>query len=108
MSDFVAEFDGLSGSQKRSKVLDETDLHRVKLSELVVDDQFDSDRIARLLASMQRHTRPVNPKRLGIIGEDHLRTRLLAMGVKPESFRYTKKLGSTTCLGAGIRLRLAR
>jgi hypothetical protein len=88
VSDFVAEFDGLSGSQKRSKVLTEAGLKRSKLSDLVVDGQFDSQRIAKLLAAMQRHTRPVQSKRLGVIGEDHLRERLLKMGVKPGSFRY--------------------
>jgi hypothetical protein len=92
VSDFVAEFDGLTGSQKRSKVLDESGLRRVKLSELVVGDRLDSGRIAKLLSAMQRHTRPVNPKILGIIGEEHLRTRLLAMGVMPESFQYSREL----------------
>jgi hypothetical protein len=67
-------------------------MRRVKLSELVVGDRLDSDRIAKLLAAMQKNTRPVNPKRLGIIGEEHLRTRFLAMGVVPESFRYSRKL----------------
>ena len=92
VSDFVAEFDGLTGSQKRSKVLHDADLHRARLSDLVVGGRFDSERIARLLAAMQRHTRPVNPKLLGMIGEEHLRVRLVAMGVKPESFRYSRKL----------------
>ena len=91
-SDFVAEFDGLTGSQKRTKVLDDADLKRVRLSEFVRGDRLDSERIANLLSAMQRHTRPVNPKRLGLIGEDHFRLRLLAMGVKPESFRYAKRL----------------
>lgn len=95
VSEFVGEFDGLSGSKKRAKVLCETDLHRVRLSELVVGDRLDSDRIARLLDSMQRHTRPVNPKLLGIIGEDHLRTRFLALGVQPESFRYSRSLSKS-------------
>ena len=72
VSDFVAEFDGLTGSQKRSKLLAETDLKRIRLSEFVIGDRLDSDRIAMLLASMQRQTRPVNPERLGIIGEEHL------------------------------------
>lgn len=91
VSDFIAEFDGLTGSQNRSRVLNETDLRRMKLSEFVVDGHLDSDRIAALLASMQKHTRPVTPKRLGVIGEDHLRERLTGMGVQPESFRYSKK-----------------
>ena len=72
VSDFVAEFDGLSGSQKRAQVLRETGLHRVRLSDLVLGDRLDSERIGQLLASMQRHTRPVNPKLLGVIGEEHL------------------------------------
>jgi hypothetical protein len=92
VSDFVAEFDGLSGSQKRAKVLAETDLKRVQLSELVRDKRLDSDRIGKLLAAMQRHTRPVKPATLGIIGEEHFRERLLAMGVMPESFRYSRKV----------------
>jgi hypothetical protein len=92
VSDFVAEFDGLTGSQKRAKVLVETELKRIRLSEFVAVDRLDSDLIAKLLAAMQRHTRPVNAKRLGIIGEEHLRTRLLAMGVVPESFEYSRKV----------------
>jgi DNA topoisomerase VI subunit B len=95
VSELVPEFDGLSGSKKRSDVLRETGLHRVRLSELVAGDRLDSDRISQLLASMQQHTRPINPKLLGIIGEEHLRTRLLALGVKPESFRYCRKLSKS-------------
>jgi hypothetical protein len=72
--------------------LDDTDLHRLRLSDFVVDGRLDSERIARLLSAMQKHVRPTNPKRLGIIGEDHLKHRLLHMGVQPKSFRYSKKL----------------
>ena len=92
VSDLVAEFDGLSGSQKRSKVLEDSECHRVKLSELVASDRLDSARISRLLTAMQEHTRPVKSPRLGIIGEAHLRDRLLGMGVVPESFQYTRKV----------------
>jgi hypothetical protein len=46
---------------------------------------------------MQRHTRPIKSPVLGIIGEEHLKERLLAMGVKPESFRYSKKLAKPKC-----------
>lgn len=91
-SDFIAEFDGLAGSQKRAKVLDDANLRRANLSALVDGDRFRRDTIASLLEAMQRRTRPVNPKRLGIIGEEHLRTRLLDMGVEPNSFRYSRKL----------------
>jgi len=94
VSDFLAEFDGLCGSQKRTKVLDLAGMKRVKLSELVVEDRLDSPRIEALLTAMQEHARPVKPQRLGIIGEDHLRSRFLAMGVLPESFQYAIKLAS--------------
>ena len=92
VADFIAEFDGLTGSQKRAKVLDDSDLKRVRLSEFVVSEKLDRPRIERLLKSMQQHTRPIKSGRLGIIGEDHLRARLLAMGVQEDSFGYSKKL----------------
>ena len=92
VSELLAEFDGLSGSAKRTKVLRDADLKRARLSEFVADGRLDSERIARLLAAMKRHTRPVNPQRLGVIGETHLKERLLGMGVTPESFRYSLKL----------------
>jgi DNA topoisomerase VI subunit B len=91
VSDFIAEFDGLTGSAKRKKVLDDAGLKRVRLSELVAGDRLDEGRIAALLASMKRHTRPVAPRLLGLLGEDHLKARLLGMGVQPESFRYSSK-----------------
>jgi hypothetical protein len=93
VSEFLAEFDGLAGSAKRAKVLTDSGLKRARLSDLVTGDRLDGDKVARLLTAMQRYTKPVNPVRLGVIGEDHLRQRLLGMGVKPESFRYSKKTG---------------
>jgi hypothetical protein len=92
VSDFIAEFDGLTGSQKRAVVLEATGLKRVRLSEFVLGERLDSQRIAKLLAAMQQQTKPVTPQRLGLIGEEHFRLRLLAMGVLPSSFRYTKSL----------------
>jgi len=94
VSEFVAEFDGLSGSQKRAKVLRDANMLRARLSELVVGNRFDSVRIQQLLTAMQRHTRPINPTLLGVIGEEHLQTRLLKMGIVPESFRYSRKLSN--------------
>jgi hypothetical protein len=70
--------------------LDDCELLRFKLSEFVKDGQLNQDLIADLLASMRKHTKPVTPARLGTIGADHLKVRLLRMGIKPESFRYCK------------------
>lgn len=91
LSAVIADFDGLRGSAARSKVLDGMDLHRVRLSDLVVDGRFDSRRIEQLLRSMQAQTRQVKPKTLGIIGEDHLRKHLLQLGIEPKSFQYKKR-----------------
>jgi hypothetical protein len=94
VSEFVAEFDGLTGSMKRNRVLTDAGLKRVHLSELVVNDRLDSERIAKLLTAMRAHSKPVKDQSLGMIGEDHLKARLLAMGVLPESFRYSRKLAT--------------
>jgi hypothetical protein len=91
VNDFLSEFDGLSGSSKRTKVLNDAGLKRVRLSELA-NGRLDTERIGSLLNAMQRHTRPVKAQRLGLIGEEHFKIRCVEMGVKPESFRYTKKL----------------
>jgi hypothetical protein len=91
ISDFIREFDGLTGSAKRTMVLDDAGMKRMKLSELIVGDQFDPGRIEVLLEAMKQNTRPVASRRLGIIGEEHLRTFFVdGLGCKPESFRYAK------------------
>jgi hypothetical protein len=92
VSDVLKEFDGLTGSHKRAQVLEETGLKRAKLFELVVNSELDTNRIALLLASMKKHTRPIKSKYLGVIGPEHFRSRLLAMGVQEESFQYRVKL----------------
>jgi hypothetical protein len=99
VSELVAEFDGLSGSQKRTRVLDDAGLKRAHLSDLVANGRLDSARITLLLDAMKKHTRPVKAKRLGLIGEDHLKARLLGMGVRPESFRYSRKFSEADAGG---------
>jgi hypothetical protein len=93
-SQFISEFDGLTGSQKRAKVLDELNLHRVPLSQFIKGNRLDTDRLDKLLTAMQQHTRPVKPKRLGVIGEDHFKSRLIGMGCKPASFRYSRRISN--------------
>jgi len=83
----------MSGSQKRARVLEQTGLRRARLSDFVRDDTLDDVRIEALLRALQANSRTVKPERLGVIGEDALRSRLLAMGVRPESFRYSRKRG---------------
>jgi hypothetical protein len=52
--------------------------------------------IAKLLASMRRHTKPVATKHLGIIGADHLKQRFLAAGGNAETFKYQQRKGLTS------------
>ena len=90
VSEFIAEFDGLSGSLKRSRVLDACSMKRVRLADLVANGRFDSGRIAELLAAMRAQTRPVKAKRLGVIGRDHFQRLFTGMGCIAESFEYRK------------------
>lgn len=92
VSEFLAEFDGLSGSIKRGRVLADADMKRARLSDLVSGDRLDGPRIAMLREAMQRHTRPVKSRRLGVIGEEHFRQRFLELGILPESFQYARHL----------------
>lgn len=90
---FVAEFDGLTGSRKRKQVLDEVGLQRESLTALTDEDGFRRKLVEPLLGAMKKHTRPVKPARLGVIGEDHLRARFTEAGCDPEQFQYAKKVG---------------
>jgi hypothetical protein len=94
VSEFLAEFDGLTRSGKRTKVLNDAGLKRAHLSDLVAGDHLEG--VDKLLEAMWRHTRPVQSLKLGVIGEEHLKARLLGMGVLPESFRYKRKIEKST------------
>jgi DNA topoisomerase VI subunit B len=93
--DFASEFRGLSGSANQKLVLDEVGAARLTLPEFFGDDRVAKARIAKLLAAMQKNTRPVKPKDLGSIGKAHLAARFEAAGVVPESFEYSRTLSST-------------
>ncbi len=56
---------------------------------------FAGGRIADLLAAMQRHSRPVKPIDLGLIGKDHLAARFEAAGADLKSFKYKRAPGET-------------
>ena len=94
--DFITEFRGLSGSAKQKQVLDDTGLARQPLSALfdaagAVKETF----IFSLLGAMQRHTRPVKPRDLGVIGGDHLADFCASVGADLATFRYRIIAGTT-------------
>jgi len=59
---------------------------------LATGGRFDSARIAGLLAAMKAHTKPVKPRRLGVIGEEHFRQRFESIGCNPKSIRYQRAM----------------
>ena len=94
--EFITEFRGLSGTQKQKLVLDDLDAARVSLAEFASNgSDLDHAAMDRLLAALQRHTRPPKPKDLGVIGREHLLARFLAYGAHADTFKYKAVIGDT-------------
>jgi DNA topoisomerase VI subunit B len=93
--ELVAEFRGLTGTAKQKAVLAEADMARVSLSQLANGDGLDGAALSRLLAAMKKHSKPVKPAALGVIGKEHLGARFEAAGCEMESFGYRKDVGET-------------
>ena len=92
--EFIKEFAGLTGSAKQKLVLDETGLARAPISSLFESDGAPKhDIIGRLLAALKRHSKPVRPEALGVIGREHLRALFTGAGANPNSFRYKRSVG---------------
>ena len=89
--DFIAELRGLARSGKQRIVLAETGTSGVPLATFFAAGR---SAVASLLASCQRHTKPVKPEDLGLIGTEHLLADCSAAGAAPESFRCRRHLGT--------------
>ena len=59
------------------------------------EHQVNHNGIAKLLASMRKHSKPVAPKHLGIIGREHFKQRFLAAGGNVDTFKYEQRKGMT-------------
>ena len=92
---FVSQFSGLAGSAKQKLVLDATGLKGASLSELVDARGTGPDRskVSALLTAMQDRSRLITPKRLGIIGKEHIAARFASLGCEMASFHYRKATG---------------
>jgi hypothetical protein len=97
--EFIAEFRGLSGTAVQRKVLEEVGCSHMSLAQFFGVKQVNRAGIAKLLASMRKHTRPVAAKHLGVIGEEHLKQRFMAAGGNADTFKYQQRRGMT---GEGI------
>jgi DNA topoisomerase VI subunit B len=93
--EFISEFRGMTGTAKQKLVLAETGAAHVSLHNYFGLHKVNSGNIAKLLASVQKHTKPVKPVELGIIGKDHLFQRMEAAGGDPKTFTYKRQPGET-------------
>jgi hypothetical protein len=93
--EFITEFRGCAGSAVQSAILEEVGCARQSLAEFFGVDRANRAGIARLLAALQEHTKPVPPKLLGIIGREHFRQRVLESGGNAETFEYHQDNGVT-------------
>jgi len=94
--EFIAEFRGLSGTQKQKAILaelTEIGVSRQSLRSFFGERKVNRTGIGQLLAALKRHSAPVPPKHLGVIGRDHLRARFLAAGGAGETFKYERRTG---------------
>jgi DNA topoisomerase VI subunit B len=93
--EFIGEFRGLSRTGVRRKILTEVGCSHQSLAHFFGVERVNGDGIARLLAAMRKHSKPVDPKHLGIIGSEHFKARFLAAGGNPETFKYQPRKGMT-------------
>jgi DNA topoisomerase VI subunit B len=93
--EFVAEFDGLSGSTKPRRVLEAAGLSRAHLHDLIEHGDVALEPVSRLLEMMRLEAKPVKPAALGVLGEAHVRKFLTTHAhVELESLKYHKIMGS--------------
>jgi DNA topoisomerase VI subunit B len=86
--DFLSEFLGLSGAAVQRRIVVEVGCSRLTLAQFFGVERVNRDGIAKLLAAMKAHSKPVNPKDLGIIGAEHFKQRFLEAGGEIETFKY--------------------
>jgi hypothetical protein len=93
--EFISEFRGMSATAKQKDVLAEIGASHVSLHRFFGANKVNTGNIARLLASLKRHSKPVPPAQLGVIGRDHFFRRMEAAGGDPSTFTYEQRLGET-------------
>jgi hypothetical protein len=90
--DFIKDLRGLRRPDAQKLVLAETRSSRTPLDVFFAGG---SAAITRLLDACKRHTEPVKPKALGLIGADHLLEDCAKLGGAENSFEYRKHLDTT-------------
>jgi hypothetical protein len=93
--EFIAEFRGLSGTALQRKVLKEVGCSHQSLAQFFGVERVNREGIAKLLTSLRKHSKPVAPKHLGVIGAEHLKQRFLLAGGNADTFKYQQRKGMT-------------
>jgi hypothetical protein len=93
--EFISEFRGMTGTAKQKAVLAETGASHVSLLNYFGLHKANAKNIAKLLASLKKNTKPVQPADLGVIGKDHLYRMMEAAGGDPKTFTYNRTFGET-------------
>jgi hypothetical protein len=93
--DFISEFRGLSRSAVQREVLQEVGCSHQSLEQFFGVNEVNRKNIAKLLAAMRKHTKPVAPKHLGVIGQEHFRRLFLESGGNEDTFKYEQRKGTT-------------
>jgi Histidine kinase-, DNA gyrase B-, and HSP90-like ATPase len=92
--EFIAQFRGMSATDKQKRVLCELGTAHMSLYRFFGSEaKVSHERMEKLLRLLQQHTRPVRPELLGIIGEEHLRRLCESAGGEPQSFKYVASPG---------------
>jgi len=96
--EFISEFLGMTGTAKQKIVLAEIGASHVTLHNYFGLHKANTKNIQKLLASLKKHTKPVRPAALGIIGREHFYARMEAAGGDPKTFQYIPRPGVTNGL----------
>jgi hypothetical protein len=92
--EFISEIRGFSGSANQKLVLDETGMARASRGSLFgAGGEPKRADIESLLNSLKKHSKPVKPQALGLVGKDHLLACFEGNGAHPETFKYKKMVG---------------
>jgi hypothetical protein len=92
--EFVREFDGMRGTAKKKAVLAEIGASHVSLHDFFGRHKVNNDNITKLLVTLQRHSKPVRPAQLGVIGKAHF-YRMMEVPAAVEDVQICRDPGET-------------
>ena len=93
--EFISEFAARAGPPNRKSSWRRPAPRTSRCIDFFGRKKANTDNIAKLLAALKRHTKPVRPAHLGIIGKAHLYRLMEMAGGDPETFTYNRTIGET-------------